>query len=100
MEQVSEGLYDNMKGKFKFNVEYTCIENQFNFEIIDVKPVNIQDGDIIEVYLLAEEDLLTDKWDGPKLSNSDINGMHQIIRLVTAKLLKTTAIEEDVFIQI
>ena len=82
MEQLHDGLYDTMQGKlFKSNLDYTCIENQFKVESIDLRPVTIQSGDIIEVYLLTEEYSLTDTWDGPNSSKSDINIMNQIIRL-------------------
>ena len=33
----------------KFNVDYNYVENQFNIEIIDLRPSNIQNGDSIEV---------------------------------------------------
>ena len=54
----------------------------------------------MEVYLLTYEDLLTDKWHGPRLSKECINSITQIIRLTTPKLITTTSLEEDVFTQI
>ena len=47
--------------------------------------MTFQNGYIIEVELLSDEDLLTDKWDGPRLSKEDINSMNQIIRLTNTK---------------
>jgi hypothetical protein len=26
MEQMNDGLFENMKHKFKFNIEYNCVE--------------------------------------------------------------------------
>ena len=52
---MNDGLYDNMQGHFKFNIEYNYVENQFNIEIIDLRPSNIQTGDSIEVYLLTAD---------------------------------------------
>lgn len=97
MTKMNDGLYDNMKDKFKFNVDYLYTENQFKIEVIDLRPLASQNGDIIEVYLLTEEDLKTDKWDGPKFSKNDINSMNNIIRLVKTTLIKTTSLEEDIF---
>ena len=45
---------------------------------------------------MTEEDLLTDKWDGPTLRHSYINSMNRIIRLTKTKLLNITSLEEDV----
>ena len=73
MEKMNDGLYDNMKGKFKFNIDYQYTENQFKIEVLDLRPIANQDGDIIEVYLLTEDDLLTDKWEGAKLTKSELN---------------------------
>ena len=87
MEQVDDGLYDNMQRHFKFNIDYKYCENKFKLEIIDLRPINIQKGDIIEVHLLTEDALFTDEWDGPILSKSDINSMSQFIRLTKTKLL-------------
>ena len=55
MEKMNDGLYDNMQGHFKFNIDYNYVENQFNIEIIDLRPSNIQTGDSIEVYLLTAD---------------------------------------------
>ena len=93
---MNDELYDNMKGTLKLNIDYTYIGNQFKIEIIDLRHVNIQNGDIIEVYLLKEEDLLADTWDGPQLSNSDINSMNQFIRLTKTTLITNTSLEDDV----
>ena len=49
MEQVDDGLYDNMQGHFKFNIDYKYGETKFKLEMIDLRPINIQKGDIIEV---------------------------------------------------
>ena len=49
---MNDELYDNMKGTLKLNIDYTYIGNQFKIEIIDLRHVNIQNGEIIEVYLL------------------------------------------------
>ena len=46
---MNDGLYDSMKRNFKFNIDYNYVENQFNIEIIDLRPSNIQNGDSIEV---------------------------------------------------
>ena len=71
--------------KIKFHIEYNYVENQFNIEVIDLRLIANRNGDVIEVYLLTDEDLLTDKWDGPRLSKEDINSMNQIIRLTNTK---------------
>ena len=50
--------------------------------------MTFQNGYIIEVELLSDEDLLTDKWDGPRLSKEDINGINHIIILTKTTLIK------------
>ena len=47
LETINYGLYDNMKGQFKFYIDYKYTENQLNIESIDLRPVNIQNGDSI-----------------------------------------------------
>ena len=63
--------------------------------MIDLRPANIQTGDIIEVYVLTDEDLLTDKWGGPRLSKEEINSISQSIRLTKTTLMKSTSLKED-----
>ena len=50
--------------------------------------MTFQNGYIIEVELLSDEDLLTDKWDGPRLSKEDINGINHSIILTKTTLIK------------
>ena len=71
--------------KIKLNIEYNYVENQFNIEVIDLRLIANRNGAVIEVYLLTDEYLLTDKWDGPRLSKEDIHSMNQIIRLTNTK---------------
>ena len=82
--------------KSKFDIDYTYIENQFKLEIIGLRHVNIQNGDIIEVYVLTDEDLLTDECDGPRFSKEDINSRIQIIILTKTTLTTHTSLEEDI----
>ena len=37
MVTMSDGLYADMKTKFKFHIEYNYVENQLNIEIIDLR---------------------------------------------------------------
>ena len=69
----------------------------FKLELIDLRLIANENGDTIEVYLLTDEDLITNKWEGAKLSKSDINSMNQIIRLTKTNLLNSSSLEEDVF---
>ena len=88
MEKMNDGLYEDMKLKFKFNIEYNYIENQLKIEIIDLR----SDGDkyyghAAEVVLFSDADLLTDKWNG-NLIKEEINSMNQIIRLTKSTVIK------------
>ena len=96
MENMNDGLYDNMKENLNLILIIIILKINFKIEIIDLRPVDIQNGYTIEVYLLTAEDLLTDKWDGPKLSKADINSMNQIIRSTKTTLITTTSLEEDI----
>ena len=89
METMSDGLYDVMQAKLKFDNEYTYIENQLNIEIIDLRSVADQHyWHVAEVYLLSDADLLTDKCKGINLNKDDIHTMHQVIRLTKLTLIK------------
>jgi hypothetical protein len=87
---MNDGLYDSMKIKFKFNIEYDYIENQLKIEIIDLRPIAERIGSVADVKLLSDEDLLTDKWDGTPLSKDNLHTMNQIIRLTKTTLIKNT----------
>ena len=58
MEKMNDGLYLDMKYKFKFNVEYNYVENQLKIEIINLRTISQTPEDVIEVELLSDEDLL------------------------------------------
>ena len=63
MEKMNDGLYDDMKGTCKFNIEYTYVETQLNIERIDlIFIVDQYYGHVDEVYIVPDEDLLADKW--------------------------------------
>ena len=47
LETINSGLYDNMKGQFIFYIDCKYTEHQLNIESIDLRPVNIQNGDSI-----------------------------------------------------
>ena len=60
MVKMHDGLYDDMKGNFEFNVEYNYVENQLNIELIDSRSVADQYyGHVAEVLLFSDEDLHT-----------------------------------------
>ena len=81
MLNMDDGLYDDMKGKVKYNVEYKYVENELKHEFSDVISVADQYyGHVAEVKLFSDEDLLTDKWGGVKLIKEQITSMTQIIR--------------------
>ena len=68
MENMNDGLYDDMIGKFRSNVEYNHVETHLNIELIELISVGDQRyGHVAEVKSFSDEDLLTDKWDGVKL---------------------------------
>jgi hypothetical protein len=90
MEKMNDGLYDDMKLQFKFNIEYNYIENQLQIEVIDLRPIAEQYGSIADVKIFSNEDLLTDKWDGTTLNKEEICSMTQIIRLTKTTLIKST----------
>ena len=97
MEKMNDGIYDNLKDRFRFNVEYQYTENQLKIEVIDARPVANQNGDIIEVNLLTDEDLKTDKWKGARISEENINSMNNIIRLTKTTTIRTQALEGEIF---
>ena len=96
MEKMNDGLYLDMKNKFKFNIEYNYVENQLKIEIINLRTISQTPEDIIEVELLSDEDLLTNKWNG-NLNKSDINSMNQIIRLTKTKILRNNSMDDYIF---
>ena len=89
MDNMHDGLYNDMKGKCKVNNECNYIEHQLNIEIIDLNSVSDQYCvHVAEVNLASDEDLLTDKWGGIKLSKDDMHSMSQTIRLTKTTLIK------------
>ena len=40
MEKMNDRLYNDMKGKFKFNNAYVYIESQLNIESIELRSVS------------------------------------------------------------
>ena len=101
MVKMHDGLYDDMKGNFEFNVEYKYVENQLNIELIDSRSVADQYyGHVAEVLLFSDEDLLTEKWGGVKLNKDEINSMSQIIRLTKSTFIKIPLWENIFTIQI
>ena len=89
MVQMNDGLYADMKTKFKFNIEHNYVENQLTNVIIYL--ISAGDGyygHAAEVTLLSDEDLLTDTWKGVNLSEEEINSMNQIIRLTKSTIVK------------
>ena len=98
MEKMNDGLYDDMKPKFKFNADYTYVENQLNIELIELMSAGDRYyGHASEVLLVSDEDLLTDKWGGVKLVREEINSLSQIIRLTKSTIVKDTAEGEYIY---
>jgi hypothetical protein len=87
---MNDGLFENMKHKLKFNIEYTCVENQLKIEVIDLRPIAEQYGSVADVKIFSNEDLLTDKWGGATLNKEEITSMNQIIRLTKTTSIKGT----------
>ena len=98
MEKLNDGLYDDMKPKFKFNVDYNDVENQLNIEIIDLRSAGDRYyGHAAEVVLFSDEDLLTARWGGVKLVREEINSLNQIIRLTKSTIIKDTLEGEYIY---
>ena len=88
MEKMNDGLYDDMKGTCKFNIEYTYVETQLNIERIDlIFIVDQYYGHVDEVYIVPDEDLLADKWGWIRLNKKEMNSMTQIVRLTKTTLI-------------
>jgi hypothetical protein len=94
---MNDGLYDDMKLQFKFNIEYNYIENQLNIEIIDLRPIAEQYGSIADVKIFSNADLLTNKWGGTTVNKEEINSMNQIIRLTKTTLINYTPLGENIY---
>ena len=98
---MNDGLYDDMEGKFKFNIEYNCVESQLNTYIIDLRTVGDQYyGHVAEVLLFPDEDLLIGKWGGVKLNKDEITSMSQVIMLTESTSAKNTPLGEYIYIYI
>ena len=90
MEKMNDVLFDNTQGQFKFSIDYTYGENQLKLEIIDPRLVAVQIGSVADIYLIADEDLLTETWGGEACNKNEIHNMNQIIRLTKTTLIKHT----------
>ena len=47
MEKLNDVLYAGIKGNYKCNIEYTFFEHQLHTELIDLRVMPNENGDII-----------------------------------------------------
>ena len=65
MENMNDGLVDNIKIHYKFSIDYTYCGHQIKLGIIDVRPVAYNKKVVLQIFIkFADEDLLTEAWGG------------------------------------
>ena len=86
---MNDVFFDTKQRQFKLNIEYNYGEHQFNIQMIDLRPVAERMGSVANMYLVSDEDLLTETWGGEALTTNEIHSKSQTIKLLTTTLITT-----------
>ena len=88
---MNDGLYDDQKNQLKTYIEYNEVETTLKLELLDLRPIAEQYGDVAIVNLCSDEYLQSNKWNNESLSNSELFSMNHIKRL-TRTTIKTRGV--------
>ena len=84
---MNDVFFDTKQRQFKLNIEYNYGEHQFNIQMIDLRPVAVRMGSVAYMYLVSDEDLLTETWGCEALTTNEIHSKGQTIKLLTTTLI-------------